>query len=95
MKSKLMSSIHGIDVPSNLRDKEIDAEKLALNQNLPTESKLPFSREATLNQSSKKKKHKKNKKNKKGEDSSGGSSEEYTSGNNSGTDSGNEERTES
>ena len=48
MKSKLMSSIHGIDVPSNLRDKEIDAEKLALNQNLPTESKLPFSREATL-----------------------------------------------
>ncbi len=83
-----MSTIHGINVPANLKDKEIDANKLAENQNLPTESKLPFTKEVP--EPVKKKKHRRHKRNK-GEDSSGGSSEEYSSGNNSGTDSGNED----
>ena len=86
--NKLMSTIHGINVPANLKDKEIDANKLAENQNLPTESKLPFTKEVP--EPVKKKKHRRHKRNK-GEDSSGGSSEEYSSGNNSGTESGNED----
>ena len=91
MKNKLRNSIEEIDVPSNIKDKEIDAEKKAKAQNLPTESKLPFTKE-TLNQSSKKKKHKKHKK--KNENTSGGdSSEESSSGNNSGLESGNEDGT--
>ena len=89
MKNKLMNSIQGINVPSNIRDKEIDAQQLAKNQNVPTESKLPFSKEALQTQSPKKKKHRR--KRNKGDHSSGGSSEEYSSGNNSGTESGNEE----
>ncbi len=87
MKNKLMSSIHGINVPSNIKDKEIDAEKLAKNQNVPTEAKLPYSKE-TISTTTKKKKHRKHKKKRDG--SSGGSSDEYSSGN-SGTESGNEE----
>ena len=30
-KDKVLSSIQGINVPSNIKDKEIDAEKAALN----------------------------------------------------------------
>ena len=87
--NKLMNTIQGINVPSNIKDKEIDAHKLAQNENLPTQSKLPFTKD--INQEPmKKKKHKKHRKNK-GEDSSGGSSEEYSSGNNSGMESGNED----
>ena len=89
MKNKLMNSIQEINVPSNFKDKEIDAEKKAKDQNLPTESKLPFSKESAPAQNTKKKKHKKHKK--KNENSSGDSSEESSSGNNSGIDSGNEE----
>ena len=95
MKNKLMSSIQEINVPSNIKDKEIDAKKNAKNQNLPTEAKLPFIKEPVQTQSPKKKKHKKHKKKNNGEDSSGGSSEENTSGHNSGTESGNDEGTES
>ena len=89
MKNKLMSSIHGINVPSNIKDKEIDAEKLAKTLNSPTEKKLPYSKETIPTSNTKKKKHRRHKK-KGGEDSSGGSSDEYSSGN-SGTESGNEE----
>ena len=87
--NKLMNSINGINIPSNIKDKEIDAKQHAKNQNVPTEAKLPFSKEANQT-SSPKRKHRKHKKKKK-DDSSGGSSEEYSSGNNSGTESGNEE----
>ena len=83
-----MNSIHGIDVPNNIKDKEINAEKMAKNQNVPTNAKLPFSKEAMETQTTKKKKKKKKHKN---DNSSGGSSDEYSSGNNSGTESGNEE----
>ena len=88
MKNKLMNSIHGIDVPGNIKDKEIDAKKHAKTQNIPTESKLPVSKDAMSN----KKKKRRHKRRNKGENSSGGgSSEEYSSGNNSGTESGNDE----
>ena len=89
MKSKVMNSIQGIDVPNNIKDKEINAEKMAKNQNIATNDKLPFSKEAMETQTIKKKKGKKRKH--KNENSSGGSSDEYSSGNNSGTESGNEE----
>ena len=90
MKNKLMSSIQEIDVPGNIRDKEIDAEKSAKNKNTATEKKLPFSKDAMSTMSHKKKRHRKHKG--KGEQSSGGgSSDEYSSGNNSGTLSGNDE----
>ena len=85
MKNKLMSSIHGINVPSNIKDKEIDAEKVAKTQNVATEVKLPYTNETILTNTVKKKKHRKHKKGKR-ENSSGGSSEEYSSGN-SGTES--------
>ena len=42
---EIMNSIKGIDVPSNIKDKEIDAQKLAENKNLPTDSKLPINKE--------------------------------------------------
>ena len=89
MKNKLLNSIQGINVPANLKDKEIDAQKLAQNQNLPTESKLPFTKENISIQTTKRRKHRKHKN--KGEESSGGSSDENSSGNNSGTESGNED----
>ena len=88
MKNKLMNSIHGIDVPGNIKDKEIDAKKHAKTQNTPIDSKLPVSNAMTI----KKKKRKHRKKRDKGDSSSGsGSSEEYSSGNNSGIDSGNDD----
>ena len=46
MKSKLMSSIKGIDVPSRIKDKELDSKKFVLKQNIPTDKKIPFFKEA-------------------------------------------------
>ena len=45
MKTKLMSNIKGIDVPSRIKDKEIDSKKLLLKQNIPTDKKIPFIKE--------------------------------------------------
>lgn len=45
MKSKLMSSIKGIDVPSRIKDKELDSKKVVLGQNTATNKKIPFIRE--------------------------------------------------
>jgi hypothetical protein len=45
MKSKLMSSIKGIDVPSRIKDKELDSKKVVLGQNTPTDKKIPFIKE--------------------------------------------------
>ena len=89
MKTKLMNSIEGINVPSNLKDKEIDAQQKAKTQNIPTEMKLPFTKETVPTQNDKKKKQKKH--SKKNGNSSGDFSEETLSGNNSGIESGNEE----
>ena len=88
-KDKVMSSIQGINVPSNIKDKEIDAEKAALTQNTPTDKKLPFSKDAQSTITTKKKKRR----HKKGTGSNlGASSGEFSSSaNNSGTESGNED----
>ena len=90
---EIMNSIKGIDVPSNIKDKEIDAEKLAKQKNTPTESKLPCNKELmTLKSNDAKKRKKRRRKN--GSSSRGksseewGSSDESDSGNNSGTVSG-------
>ena len=45
MKSKLMSSIKGIDVPSRIKDKELDSKKVVLGQNTATNKKIPFIKE--------------------------------------------------
>ena len=45
MKSKLMTSIKGIDVPSRIKDKELDSKKFVLKQNIPTDKKIPFIKE--------------------------------------------------
>ena len=79
MKTKVMSSINGIDVPSNIKDKEIVAKKLANQKNYPTGMKLPINKELALMQSGKTKR-KKSRKNK--SSSIGGSSDE-SYGNNS------------
>jgi len=92
MKNKLMDSIQEINVPSNIKDKEIDAKKHAKDKNIPIEAKLPFVKESPTQ---KKKKHRKHRR--KGENSSGaGSSDESSSGNESGNEesSGTVERTE-
>ena len=95
---EIMDSIKGIDVPSNIKDKEIDAQKLAEKKNVATESKLPVSKELMTMKSTHKKK--KRKKRNHGSSSKGKSSEEWgssesdsgnNSGNNSGTVSGEEE----
>ena len=90
---EIMNSIKGIDVPSNIKDKEIDAEKLAKQKNLPTESKLPCNKELmTLKSNDAKKRKKKRRKHRsssRGKSSEEwGSSDESDSGNNSGTVSG-------
>ena len=88
-KDKVLSSIQGINVPSNIKDKEIDAEKAALTKNTPTDKKLPFSKDASSSLSTKKKKRR----HQKGTCSNlGGTSGDLSSsGNNSGTESGNED----
>ena len=82
MKNKVMNSINGINVPSNLKDKEIDAKKLAKQKNVPTESKLPINKEL-ISLHYYKKKTKKNKRNNRGSSVGGSSDESY--GANSGT----------
>ena len=95
-KDELLNSIKDIDVPSNIKDKEIDAEKVAKEKNIPTESKLPVNKEF-MNIKSTGTKKKKKKRRKHRSSSRGKSSEEWgssdesdgnNSGNNSGTSSG-------
>ena len=87
MKNKVMSSINEINVPSNIKDKEIDAKRLANQKNLSTDLKLPMNKELYYIQNSKKK-SKKNKKSNKAS-SLGGSSDE-NDGINSGVEESNE-----
>ena len=96
---EIMDSIKGIDVPSNLKDKEIDAQKLAETKNIPTDTKLPVNKEL-MNLKTTGGKKKKKKRRRHGSSSRGKSSEEWgssesdsgnNSGNNSGTDSGEED----
>ena len=74
LKSKIISSIKGIDVPARLKDKELDSKKAIEKQKVATDKKIPFEE---------RKRKKKKKKNKTGEGNSssdGNSSEEDRSG---------------
>ena len=82
MKNKVMNSINGINVPSNIKDKEIDAKKLAKQKNFATESKLPINKEI-ISLHNYRKKSKKKKKSNRGSSVGGSSDESY--GANSGT----------
>ena len=97
---ELMNTINCIDVPSNIRDKEIDSEKFAKGKNPQTESKLPMNKESKASKNKDMKKKEKRRR-KDGSSSKGkGSDEIYSSdendsrnnsANNSGTDSAEEE----
>ena len=89
LKEKIISSIKGIDVPTRIKDKELDAKKAIEKQNVPIDKKIPYVKD--YNQYKQTKKKKKKKKNGEGSSSSGGSSDdENKSGDDSGA-SGNEE----
>ncbi len=81
LNNKILNSINGINVPSNIKDKEIDAEKAAKGKNLPTKSKLPINKDYIMYME-KEKKRKRKKKNE-----IGGSSIDSDGGNASGKDS--------
>ena len=84
---EIMDSIKGIDVPSNLKDKEIDAQKLAETKNLPTEVKLPVNKELMSLKTTgmkKKKKRRRHRSSSRGKSSDEWGSSESDSGNNSG-----------
>ena len=90
---EIMDSIKGIDVPSNIKDKEIDAEKRAKQKNIPTDSRLPVNKELlsmkTTGTKKRKKKGRKYRSSSRGKSSDEwGSSDESDSGNNSGNNSG-------
>ena len=82
MKNKVLNSINGINVPSNIKDKEIDAKKLAKQKNFPTDSKLPINKDLIYLHSFRRKSRRKKKNN--AGSSIGGSSYE-SDGANSGT----------
>ena len=58
LNTKILSSINGINVPSNIKDKEIDAEKVAKGKNQPTKSKLPINKDYIMYLKREKKKKK-------------------------------------
>jgi len=84
---EIMDSIKGIDVPSNLKDKEIDAQKLAETKNIPTETKLPVNKELMSLKTTgmkKKKKRRRHRSSSRGKSSDEWGSSESDSGNHSG-----------
>ena len=82
LKTKILSSIKGIDVPARIKDKELDAKKAIEKQQVPTDKKIPYVKD--INQIKKKKNKKKKKKDGEGSSSSdGNSSDEGKSGENS------------
>ena len=84
---EIMDSIKGIDVPSNLKDKEIDAQKLAETKNIPTETKLPVNKELMSLKTTgmkKKRKRRRHRSSSRGKSSDEWGSSESDSGNHSG-----------
>ena len=75
LRSKIISSIKGIDVPARFKDKELDSKKDIEKQKVATDKKIPFEKERK-----KKKKKKKNKTGEGGSSSEGNSSDEDKSG---------------
>jgi hypothetical protein len=60
LKSKIITSIKGLDVPSRIKDKEIDAKKAIEKLMVPTDKKIPYDKEFNqYKQNLKKKKRKK------------------------------------
>ena len=77
LKEKIISNIKGIDVPSRLKDKELDAKKASEKQNVTIGIKIPYSKEINqYKQTMKKKKKKKKEGSGEGSSSSGISSSE-------------------
>ena len=76
LKSKIISSIKGIDVPARLKDKEVDAKKAVEKQTVAINKKIPYVNDPNLYKQTKKKKKKKKKKSGEGGSSS---SEGYSS----------------
>ena len=90
LKEKIITSIKGLDVPSRIKDKEVDAKKAIEKQNVPIDKKIPFVKE--MNQYKQKKKKKKKKGGSgEGSSSSASSDEENKSGDDSGSGSGSNE----
>lgn len=56
LKSKIISSIKGIDVPARLKDKELDAKKLAENQQVPIKKQIPYVKDSNQYKQTKKRK---------------------------------------
>ena len=84
LKEKIITSIKGLDVPSRIKDKEVDAKKAIEKQNVPIDKKIPFVKE--MNQYKQKKKKKKKKGGSgEGSSSSASSDEENKSGDDSGS----------
>ncbi len=88
LKSKIISSIKGIDVPARLKDKELDAKKLAENQQVPIKKQIPFVKESNQYKPAKKKKKKKKEDGKSSNE--GSSSDEGKSGDANNSESANE-----
>ncbi len=61
LKSKIISSIKGLDVPSRLKDKEVDAKKAIEKFMVPTDKKIPYDKEFNQYKQNLKKKKKKKK----------------------------------
>ena len=61
LNNKILNSINGINVPSNIKDKEIDAEKAAKGKNLPTKSKLLINKDYIMYMEKEKKEKEKRK----------------------------------
>ena len=61
LKSKIITSIKGLDVPSRLKDKEIDAKKAIEKLMVPTDKKIPYDKEFNQYKQNLKKKKKKKK----------------------------------
>ena len=58
LKNKLISSINGINVPSRIKDKEIDAKREVEKQKVSINKQIPYVKDANLYKPSKKKKKK-------------------------------------
>ena len=76
IKSKIISSIKGIDVPARLKDKEVDAKKAVEKQTAAINKKIPFTKDPNPYKKTKKKKKKKKNPGEGSSSSEGYSSEE-------------------
>ena len=88
LKSKIISSIKGIDVPARLKDKELEARKMVENQQVPIKKQIPYVKDSNQYKQTKKKKKKKKEDGRSSSD--GNSSDEGKSGDANNSESANE-----